>query len=383
MTDQLSNQKAMFDIPEDVVYLNCASQGPLLQISCRAGQESVMRKAQPWDAQSRDRTADEIERCRSAYGLLIGSEADNIALVHSTSYGIKLAAESLPVLPGQNIVVIEDQFPSNFHAWHLKTREVGAKLTIVPTPDDWDWTSAILAHINCNTAIVATAPCRWTDGSSIDLVALGRRCREVGAALVVDATQSAGAMELDVNEIDPDFMIASGYKWLLCPYAFSFLYAAPRHHSAQPIEHYTWTLSDTPPLGMMRGDDMDGASGARRFDMGERNNPILPAMAISALEQLIEWRLERISRSVEILTDLVEVAALDRGMLMPPKHRRVAHIIGIRRQQGWPEDLQERLASMGVYVSKRGDAMRVSPYLYNEADDVQRLFEAVDHLPAA
>ena len=68
---------------------------------------------------------------------------------------------------------------------------------------------------------------------------------------------------------------------------------------------------------------------------------------------------------------------------MPPKHRRVAHIIGIRRQQGWPEDLQERLASMGVYVSKRGDAMRGSPYLYNEADDVQRLFEAVDHLPAA
>ena len=128
---------------------------------------------------------------------------------------------------------------------------------------------------------------------------------------------------------------------------------------------------------------MDGASGARRFDMCERNNPILPAMAISALEQFIDWRLERISRSVETLTDLVEVAALDRGMLMPPKHRRVAHIIGIRRQQGWPEDLQERLASMGVYVSKRGDAMRVSPYLYNEADDVQRLFEAVDHLPAA
>ena len=199
----------MFDIPEDIVYLNCASQGPLLQTSCRAGQESVMRKAQPWDAQSRDRTADEIERCRSAYGTLVRSGADNIALVHSTSYGIKLAAETLPVLAGQNIVVIEDQFPSNFHAWYLKTLEVGAKLTIVPTPDDWDWTAAILAHIDHNTAIVATAPCRWTDGSSIDLVALGRRCREVDAALVVDATQSAGAMELDVNEIDPDFMIAS------------------------------------------------------------------------------------------------------------------------------------------------------------------------------
>ena len=255
-----------------------------------------MRKEHPWYVRYRERPADVSELGRSDYGLLIGSEADNIALVHSTSYGIKLAAESLPVLPGQNIVVIEDQFTSNFHAWHLKTREVGATLTIVPTPDDWDWTSAILAHIDCNTAIVATAPCRWTDGRSIDMVVPGRRCREVGAALVVDATQSAGAMELDVNEIDPDFMIASGYKWLLCPYAFSFLYAAPRHHSAQPIEHYTWTLSDTPPLGMMRGDDMDGASGARWFYMGECNKPILPAMAISVLEQLIDWRLERISR---------------------------------------------------------------------------------------
>ncbi|GIT48127.1 MAG: hypothetical protein Ct9H300mP14_00550 [Gammaproteobacteria bacterium] len=84
MTDRLSNQRAMFDIPEDIVYLNCASQGPLLQISCRAGQESVMRKAQPWDAQNRD-VRREIERCRSAYGVLIGSEANNIALVHSTS----------------------------------------------------------------------------------------------------------------------------------------------------------------------------------------------------------------------------------------------------------------------------------------------------------
>ena len=381
--DQLPNQKTKFDIPENIVYLNCASQGPLLKTSCSAGQNGVMRKAQPWNMQSRVDTANEIERCRKAYGSLIGSGPDNIALVHSTSYGIKLAAETLSVAAGQNIVVIEDQFPSNFNAWHLKTLEFGAELTIVPTPDDWDWTSAILAVINQDTAIVATAPCRWTDGSSIDLVALGRRCREVGAALVVDATQAAGAMALDVNEIDPDFMVVSGYKWLLCPYTFGFLYAAPRHHSAQPIEHYTWTLSDTPSVGMMRGDDMDNPVGARRFDMGERNNPILPTMAIAALEQLIEWQPVQISQFIQTLTDSIEVAAEERGMLVPPRQHRVAHIIGVRRREGWPNDLQERLASMGVYVSKRGDAMRVSPYLYNDASEVVRLFNAVAQLSLA
>ena len=125
---------------------------------------------------------------------------------------------------------------------------------------------------------------------------------------------------------------------------------------------------------------MDNPVGARRFDMGERNNPILPTMAIAALEQLIEWQPVQISQFIKTLTDSIEVAAEERGMLVPPRQHRVAHIIGVRRREGWPNDLQERLASMGVYVSKRGDAMRVSPYLYNDANDVVRLFKAVDQL---
>ena len=106
-------------------------------------------------------------------------------------------------------------------------------------------------------------------------------------------------------------------------------------------------------------------------------------MAIAALEQLIEWQPERIGQFIQTLTDIIEVAAEERGMLVPPRQHRVAHIIGIRRQEGWPNDIQERLASMEVYVSKRGDAMRVSPYLYNDASDVVRLFNAVDQLSLA
>ena len=380
MTDRLSNQRALFNIPEDVVYLNCASQGPLMQQTCDAGHEGVLRKAKPWDQSMRARTLDEIESCRAVYGNLVGAEADDIALVHSTSYGIQVAASNLSLDESQNIVVIEGQFPSNFHAWRLKALQVGARLTIVPVPDDWNWTRAILEHIDRNTAIVATTPCRWTDGSAVDLVAVGKRCREVGAALVIDATQAAGAMSLDVADIDPDFMVASGYKWLLCPYAFTFLYVAARHHNGQPIEHYAWTLSEPLAAGMLRGDDMDDAVGARRFDMGERNNPILPGMALAALEQVAAWQPSRIARSIEPLTDHADAMARNRGFTTPPKECRVPHMLGIRRDRGWPEDLQERFGSLGIYVSKRGDAMRVSPYLYNDQDDVERLFEAIDQL---
>ena len=81
MTDRLSNQRALFNIPEDVVYLNCASQGPLMQQTCDAGHEGVLRKAKPWDQSMRARTLDEIESCRAVYGNLVGAEADDIAIL--------------------------------------------------------------------------------------------------------------------------------------------------------------------------------------------------------------------------------------------------------------------------------------------------------------
>ncbi len=380
MAEQLNNQREVFDIPDDLTYLNCAAQSPLLRTAVDAGLHGVRRKARPWVAEERVAVRSEVERSRELFGSLIGANAGDIAVIHASSYGLAIAAENLELAPGEQVLVIEDQFPSNFHVWRLKALAAGAEMNIVPTPSDLDWTSAVVERINPKVAIVALPACRWNDGSTIDLVAVGERCRAMGAELVIDATQTAGALELDVKAIQPAFLVASGYKWLLCPYTLAFLYAAPRFHAGRPIEHYTWTQTDLPALGAMRGDDMDGPLGARRFDMGERNNPVNLGMAAIALEQLVAWGTGQIASTIEPLVDRAAALAEDRQMRVPPKAARSKHFIGIRRDGGWPDDLEARLAQESVFISKRGDALRVSPYLYNEPQDIDRLFEVIDRV---
>jgi len=373
----IPNQRALFDIPEDVVYLNCASQGPLMKSVCEAGETGVLRKAHPW-TNFRQESAADAEESRALFARLIGAKADDVALVPSTSYGVAVAASNLPISKGSRIVLLQDQFPSNFHAWRLRAMEESAELAIVARPDDGDWTGAVLAEIDSRTSLVSLPPCHWTDGSALDLARIGAMCRSVGAAFVIDATQAAGAMPLDVRTLRPDFMTCSGYKWLLCPYSTSFLYAAPHRQDGVPIEHYRWSVAGVPATGPKRGDDLDETPGARRYDMGERNNPINTIMTVAALKQLVEWTPAAIAETLAPLTGRVWEGAAARGHAVPPNAHRVPHFIGLRVPGGPPPDIMARMAARNVHISLRGDSIRVSPHLYNSPDDIDRFFDVLD-----
>lgn len=373
----IPNQRALFDIPEDVVYLNCASQGPLMKSVCAAGVTGVMRKAHPW-TRFREEAAADAEEARGLFARLIGATADDVALVPATSYGIAVAAANLPLDAGARVVVLQDQFPSNLHAWRLRAMEDGAELVVVRRPADGDWTGAVLAEIDERAGIVALPPCHWCDGGALDLVRIGARCREVGAAFVIDATQAAGATPIDVKALQPDFLACSGYKWLLCPYTTSFLYAAPRRQEGRPIEHHRWTMPGVAVTGPPRSDESDAVIGARRYDMGERNNPINTIMTVAALRQLLDWTPAAIAETLQPLTDRVASGADARGYAVPPAAHRVPHFVGLRVPGGPPPDIMERMAGRNVHISLRGDAIRVSPHLYNSPDDIDRFFDALD-----
>lgn len=371
----ISNQRHLFDIPADVVYMNCASHSPLLRKSFDAGQQAVMRKAHPWGSFREDAAA-ECETLRGVFARLVGASHRDVAIVPSTSYGIATAAANLPVARGQKIVVLQDQFPSNYHAWVYLALEKGAELVTVARPANGDWTSAILERIDDSTAIAALPPCHWTDGSLVDLQPIGERCRAVGSAFVIDATQACGARPVDVRKLRPDFLAASGYKWLLCPYTLSFLYAAPHRQGGRGLEHHR-TNSANDGRAMGEHDSVVG-DGARRYDMGERNNPIGLPMAIAAIEQILAWDPAEVTETVKPLTDRIAEMAVERGFTVPPAAHRVAHVIGMRRQDGVPGDVDKRLAAKNVHVSLRGDSIRVSPHVFNSLEDVERLFAALD-----
>ena len=374
----IENQRHLFDIPEQVTYLQCASQTPLLRASVAAGKIGVARKAHPWGTLREDARR-EAQEARTLFAQLIGATADDIALVPATSYGIAVAAANLAVEAHQELVVLEQQFPSNYYAWQHLAETRDAALVTAARPSDGDWTAAVLALIGSSTAIVAVPPCHWTDGGSLDLVAIGTACRAQGAALVVDATQYIGAAPFDVAAVQPDFMVCSAYKWLLCPYTLAFFYAAPHRQNGNPIEFHDGARQSDPGHTENAPDyAMAFRDNAHRYDMGERNNYITLPMAVAALKQLHEWTPQAIAETLAAVTDRVAAAATERGYAVPPAAHRVAHFIGLRGGEPPPRDLDARCSEDGVYFNLRGDAIRVSPHLFIDETDIDRFFSALD-----
>jgi selenocysteine lyase/cysteine desulfurase len=376
---KLGSKRDLFEIPEDIVYLNCAYMSPQLRPVREVGEKTISRKSRPWEI-TPDDFFEDAEEIRALFARLVGGDADGVAIIPSVSYGISIAAANVPVREGEKIIILEDQFPSNVYAWGGLAEQSGARLVTLPRPEDLDWTRALLEEIDTDTAVVAVPNCHWTDGSLVDLASVGESVREAGAALVVDAIQSLGAHPFDVSEVRPDFLVAASYKWLLGPYGVGYMYVGEEYREGKPIEHNWINRRGSQDFSGLV--DYQGAfqPGARRYDVGERSNFALLPMAAEALRQLIDWGVENVSENIGTLTDLVEERAGALGIVTIPKERRARHMIGLMLGPDAPDDLATRLTTHNVYVSVRGPSVRVSPHLYNTESDVYRLFDVLERV---
>jgi selenocysteine lyase/cysteine desulfurase len=373
VSSKLACQRNLFDLPNDVTYLNAAYMGPLSDTVVAAGREGLERKRRPWTITAPD-FFDGVERVRELFAELIGGDADGVALLPAVSYGVALAARNLRVRPGGRIVVLEAEFPSNYYAWAEKA---GAEVVTVRRPDDGDWTAAVLESIDDRTDIVATSQVHWTDGGLCDLVRIGERTREARAALVVDATQSIGAMPFDVARIRPDFVITAVYKWLLAPYGAALLWCGESRREGDPLE-YSWitrrNADDFPTLVDYRAAYREGA---RRYDVGQTSNfGMVPAIE-AALRQTLGWSVDAVASYTQALTDRIAARAGELGLRVASREHRGNHLIGVRLGGADPTLVSKAMAERCVYVSVRGDAVRVSPHVYNDEADVDRFADAL------
>jgi len=375
----IASQRHLFDIPDDIAYLNCAYMSPLMKPVVAASRTGLQRKASPWIVMPQDFFT-ESEQARGLFGRLISAPADDVAIVPSASYGIATAAANLPVAAGQKILVLRDQFPSNVYSWRDLAEESGAELRTLQREQDGDWTRVILDAISDRTAIAALPHNHWTDGSLIDLVAVGRKLRSVGAALVLDLTQSLGALPFSVPDVQPDFMVCACYKWLLGPYSTGFMYVAPKWQQGRALEQGWITRAGSENFARLLDYTDALQPGARRFDMGERSNFALLPGAITAMEQLLDWTPEAISETLGARTRDIAAKAVKLGLLAPPDGARAPHFLGLRFPDGAPETLVHDMAAQQVYISQRGDSMRVTPHLYNTDADTDRLIHALSSI---
>ncbi len=379
----LDAQKHLFSLPDDLHYLDCAYMSPLPRAVEEAGIQGLYRKRVPSDIAPEDFFTDCDEIRRRFARLINAADPGRVAIVPSVSYGLAIVARNTRLSPDQNVVIVANQFPSNVYVWRRATRDSGAELRVVPESSaerrSPAWTEAVLESVDGSTALVSLGQVHWTDGTLLDLQRIGERAREVGAAFIVDGTQSVGAYPFDVDRLKPDAVICAGYKWLLGPHGIGVAYFGERYDDGVPLEE-TW-------IGRVGSEDfrrlVDYQDSYRekaiRYDAGESNNLIHVPMLKAALDLVLEWGVDAIQSYCRALVEPLARHAKERGWFMEDESGRGSHLLGLRFPPTFDvTPLPEELDRNRVSVSLRGDSVRVSPHVYNDSADIDALIAALD-----
>jgi selenocysteine lyase/cysteine desulfurase len=374
--------RRLFDIPSTVAYLNCAYMGPAPRAVVEAGWMAMERKARPWTVATEDFfVPTETLRGLVADLLGAGADADGVAVVPSVSFGMSTFAAQLALRPGQVVLVPTDEFPSNLYPWVVAAEAAGASVVRVARDGDGGFDVPLRAEIDRRgdqVALVAAMACHWTDGTPVDLVALGQATRGVGAALALDLSQSLGAVPFDVDAVQPDVVAGVTYKWLLGPYGLGYTWFAPRWRDGVPLDHGWANRAGAEDFARLTEPAVGYRAGARRYDVGESAFHHLVGQALAALRLVGGWG-DEVEAHSRRLTDRIAEGAAGLGLGVAPPHLRSPHLLGLGLAGTGvePAALAGHLADAGVHVSVRGTSVRVSAHRFNRDDDVDRLLAAL------
>ena len=372
----LGSQRHLFEVPEEVAYFNTANMSPLLAGVREAGEAGLARRGAPWLVDAADWFND-VERLREAYSTILGCDADGVALIPATSYGLAVAARNIAATPDDQILVLADEYPSNYYTWRRFCLRTGARLVVAEREPGASWTDVVLAQISEQTRVLAVPNVHWTDGSLVDLQSAVQAARGVGAVVVLDASQSLGAMPLDVSMLRPDFVVSVGYKWLLGPFGLGCLYVDEGYRGGEPLEENWINRAGSEDFAALADYADEYRPGARRFDVGQRTSFGLVPMAIAAAQQLLTWTIGEVAASLRAVTDQIARRAEAIGLATASPDQRAPHMLGIELPREAGRATAQLLKERGVIASVRGTSLRIAPHLHTTQDDIDRLLDAL------
>jgi len=314
-----------------------------------------------------------VEQTRRDVAKLINASSDEIAFVASTTQGIGLIAEGFPWVEGDNVVTAADEYPSNVYPWmNLKSR--GVELRLVSSRQGRVFPEDLLAAMGSRTRVLAISLVEFATGFRNDLELLAELCRARGVALIVDAIQGLGPLVVDVRKTPVDFLCACGQKWLLGPEGAGLLYVRrdwiDRLRPLGVGSHSVTTSYNSPVL------DFALKPNAQRWEGGCFAMPSLQAFGAS-LELLLELGPEVVSRRILAQAETVRELARKHGWTVAgsPNPSEQAGIVAIEKPGTSPDAAVLRGRELGVVLSSRRGRLRVSPHVYNNNEDFDRLSE--------
>lgn len=369
-------------MPEDIHYLNCAYMSPMLRSVEEMGVRSIGLKRNPTLIQPKD-FFETGEKTKANFGKLVNCPAQQVAIIPAASYGLTAAVNNLPTDNGSTAIVVSDEFPSGYYALEQWCRRNKKTLKTIKAPEilvnrGKVWNQKILNAINIDTAVVLLSSIHWTDGTLFDLKAIGQKCKENNAFLIVDGTQSVGALPIDVMECQIDALVCAGYKWLMGPYATGLAYYSSYFNSGVPLEETWVNRSNARNFSGLTNYVEDYMPGAGRYNVGEYGNFILLPMLNAALEQLLEWGVGNIQGYTEELSKPMICFFSENGFWVEEDEFRAKHLFGVLFPEGIDsQQVLQKLQEKKIYVSVRGKAIRISLHLYNTKEDIEALISVL------
>lgn len=375
----MQNQAHLFSLPPDISYLNGAYMSPLLNSVAKIGHENLLKKQNPTQIGTTDFFM-HTKILKQKFAQLIDiDDAEQIAVIPSVSYGMAIVANNIVLKPGDEIVMLQEQFPSNVYVWQKLADKYCAKVVFVAAPKIEKnraqlWNKALLNAINSKTAVVALPHNHWADGTLFDLLAIRKKSKLFKALLIIDGTQSVGALPFSVAKIQPDALVCAGYKWLLGAYGFGLAYYSTTFNQGNPIEENWINRYNSEDFAGLVNYESRYQPKAGRYNMGEFSNFVYTPMLTESISQILEWKPENIQDYCQQISAKAINDLQDLGCYIEDGNLRAKHLFGIYLPDNM--DIEKLKACFGkhkIFVSFRGKAIRVSPNVYNTKADFDKL----------
>lgn len=371
-----TNYRSEFADFEGVAYLDAALQGPMPLAAAREAQAALEWKKHPYRLPD-SAYFDLPDRIREKAGRVIGAHPSEIAVTTGASAGLAAVAAGIDWKPGDEVLVGRGEFPAHFSTW-LRYEQAGKlRVRIVEPRGQFISADDYIECIGPRTRLISASLVRFDNGARLDAARVGRACEKVGAALILDLSQCAGAIQLNIRDLGASMAVCSGYKWLLGPYGTGFFWIASEWVERLPLGAvYFMALEGAREFHAMPTGNLRPTPGARRWDSAETANFTNLAAFDSSLDFVLRMGTDAVQRSIDsLVTEIIEGLPQTGCVLASPaeRERRGPYVCVSARDPKDTGALYDEAREAKISVSLRENALRIAPHIYNTAEDISRL----------
>ena len=360
--------QAEFNLTDKITYLNHAAVAPWPQSTTKAVTNFAIQN-NIYGATYYPQWNEVETNLRSNLATLINAESpDDIALVKNTSEALSMVAYGLDWKTNDNIVTSDEEFPSNRIVWEsLANKNVHLKqVKLESSPED-----ALIAACDENTRLLAISSTQYSSGINLDLVKLGKACKERDILFCVDAIQTIGALQFDVQKIQADFVMADGHKWLLAPEGLALFYCHSKIRSQLKLNEYGWHM--TKDMYNFNSKQWEIADTGRRFECGSPNmlgihgfNASVSLLLEIGMDKVEDLLLENTEYCFSLLRKNTQIE-----IITPQTQGQFAGIVTFKHKVICNNELFEKLWSKDIICAKRGEGIRYSPHFYTSKNAIK------------